>query len=289
MSNKAAWIASQGARLHIDAAPYPSNKLGQVIVKNCAVAINPVDWKIQDSGYFVKEWPTILGCDVAGEVVAVGAGVTHLRPGQRVLGHAVALLTGSTQDAAFQLYTSVPAALVSPIPDALSFEDASVVPLALSTAAAGLYEKNLLALPHPRTTPTPSGDSILVWGASSSVGSCAVQLAVASGLRVVATASRRNFDYVKALGAETVLDYASSTIVDDLVQALQGGKFVGAYDSIGLPESGAAVVQVVGRLGGGMFATVLQVPEDLPKGVEGKNGTLPRPLLSPLEFNLPPS
>ena len=274
MSNQAAWIASTGARIHVDSAPYPINEPGRVIIKNAAVAINPADWKMQDVGVFVKSWPTILGNDVAGEVVEVGDDVTHIKKGQRVLGHTIALGTGNTQDAGFQLYSSVPAVLTAPIPDEMSFEDASVVPLSLSTAAVGLYQKFLLALPHPSTNPKPSGSSILIWGGSSSVGSSVIQLAVASGLRVVSTASKHNFEYVKSLGAETVIDHSSSTVVDDLVKALKGSKFVGAYDCIGLPESIKPVAEAVSQLGGGMIADVLDPPSDLPKGVEGKRGKL---------------
>lgn len=270
MSNNAAWITSKGARLTVDNAPYPTLEPGQVIIKNAAVAINPIDWKMQDFGVFVQSWPAILGCDVAGEVVEVGDGVTNIKKGQRVLGHAISPLTGKAQDAAFQLYSSVPAVLVAPIPDELSFEDASVIPLSLSTAAAGLYEKFLLDLPHPTTSPMPSGSSILIWGGSSSVGSSAIQLAVASGLRVVSTASKRSFAYVKSLGAETVIDHSSSTVVEDLVEALNGSKFVGAYDCIGLPSSVRPVAEVVSKLGGGMIADVLEPPKDLPAGVEGK-------------------
>jgi NADPH:quinone reductase-like Zn-dependent oxidoreductase len=274
MSNQAAWVAAQGARINVDAAPYPTLEPGQVIIKNAAIAINPVDWKMQEAGYFVKSWPVILGCDVAGEVVEVGDGVTHIKKGQRVLGHALSLVTAKNQDAGFQLYSSIPAVLVAPIPDNMSFEDASVIPLSLSTAAAGLYEKSLLALPYPSTSPKPRGSSILIWGGSSSVGSSAIQLAVASGLRVVSTASKRNFEYVKSLGAETVIDHSSPTVVDDLVTALKGSIFVGAYDSIGLPESVKPVAEVVSKLGGGVIADVLAPPSDLPAGVEGKLRTL---------------
>lgn len=54
-------------------------------MKNHAVAVNPVDWKIQDSGAFVKEWPIVVGEDLAGEIVEVGEGVTHLKKGDRVI------------------------------------------------------------------------------------------------------------------------------------------------------------------------------------------------------------
>ena len=62
----------------------PKAEPGRVIIKNKAVAINPVDWKIQDSGYFIKEWPAVLGTDVAGEVVDVGEDVKNFKKGDRV-------------------------------------------------------------------------------------------------------------------------------------------------------------------------------------------------------------
>ncbi len=270
MSNQAAWIASKGARLNVDKSEYPTVEAGQVIIKNAAVAINPVDWKMQDSGYFVKEWPSIFGCDTAGEVVEVGNGVKNVKKGDRVLGHCIAILSGKNPDAGFQHYSSVPAVLVAPIPDSMSFEDASVLPLSVSTAAAGLYEKFLLALPHPSINPKSTGSTVLIWGGSSSVGSSAIQFAVASGLKVVSTASKRNFEYVKSLGAETVLDHTSPSIVEDLVKALKGTKVAGVYDSIGLPESTKPCAEVLSQLGGGMIASVLDPPKDLPSGVEGK-------------------
>ena len=55
-----------------------------MVIKNHAVAVNPVDWKVQDYGAFVKKWPVVLGEDYAGEIVEVGEGVTHLKKGDRV-------------------------------------------------------------------------------------------------------------------------------------------------------------------------------------------------------------
>ena len=61
MSNQAAWIAEKGARLNVDKAPFPKNEPGQIILKTGAVAINPIDWKMQDWGLYVQTWPTIFG------------------------------------------------------------------------------------------------------------------------------------------------------------------------------------------------------------------------------------
>ena len=235
MANQAAWIGAKGARFHVDTASYPTLDPGHIIIKNAALAINPIDWKVQDSGAYVRQWPAILGNDTAGEVVEVGEGIENIKRGQRVLGHCLPLASGKTQEGAFQSYTSVPAVLAAPIPDTMTFEEASVLPLSISTAAAGLYQEHLLRLPLPTENPQPAESSILVWGGSSSVGSSAIQLALASGVSVVSTASCRNFDFVKGLGAESVFDYKSPNIIDHLVKALEGKKVVGIFDSIGPP------------------------------------------------------
>jgi NADPH:quinone reductase-like Zn-dependent oxidoreductase len=160
----------------------------------------------------------------------------------------------------------------------LPYEQAVVLPLAISTAAAGLYQKDFLALPYPNINAKPSGETVLIWGGSSSVGGTAIQLAVSSGLEVISTASKRNLKYVKALGAKHVFDYSSPSVVEDIVSLLKGSKFAGAYDAISSPETLKATTQVVGQLGGGKIATVLAAPaEGLPSGVTAVGGN-PMPL-----------
>ena len=82
--NQAAFLDEKGARLSVRDAPTPKAVSGRVVIKNHAVAVNPVDWKIQDSGFFIQKWPTVLGEDFAGEVVEVGEGVTRFKKGDRV-------------------------------------------------------------------------------------------------------------------------------------------------------------------------------------------------------------
>jgi NADPH:quinone reductase-like Zn-dependent oxidoreductase len=174
----------------------------------------------------------------------------------------------------------VPEITVSPIPDSLAFEQAAVIPLGLSTAAAGLYQKDHLNLPYPKPGSQKStGTSVLVWGASGSVGGNAVQLAVASGVDVVATCSKRNFDYVKDLGATHVVDYHDPSAVDELVKALKTTKFVGAFDSIADEKTYKACGAVIEKLGGGLVTGTLPAPEgvDLGKGVTAKDGNWPTP------------
>ncbi|KAL2012852.1 hypothetical protein VTN00DRAFT_377 [Thermoascus crustaceus] len=88
----------------------------------------------------------------------------------------------------------------------------------------GLFQKDYLGLQHPTVPPEPTGKTLLVWGGSSSVGSNAIQLAVAVGYEVISTASPKNFLYAKKLGASQVLDYHSEMIVDELVEAFKGQK-----------------------------------------------------------------
>lgn len=199
----------------------------------------------------------------------------------------VGLLSGDSGSAAFQLYSKTVSLLVSPIPDSLSFEQAAVLPLAISTAAAGLYQKTHLALPHPSLDPQPTGQTLLVWGGASSVGATAVQLATASGLKVVATASSRNHEFVRSLGAVAVVDYKAGGVVEELVTAIgeAGGTFAGVFDAISEPGSLKLVGAVTDRLGVSPVAVVLPPPGGLTKTIEPKHGEFFSPF-SRVSFSL---
>ncbi|GAA5821132.1 hypothetical protein JCM11491_004549, partial [Sporobolomyces phaffii] len=266
MVNHAAWIKAPKAKLVVDTAPDRHAEQGEVVVKVHAVSVQPVDWKIREYDFFVKSYPFILGTDVAGVVEQVGEGVTHVQVGDRVLGHALGLGTNDARHSAFQEYAVIHGTTIAKIPASVSFEEATVLPLALSTAAAGLYQPGYLELPYPSPNSPPStGKSILVWGGSASVGSAAIQLAKASGLRVVSTASPANHEFVKSLGADVVVDYKDEKVVEKLVAALEGTEFAGVYDAISEKGSIEASAEVAQKVGGKQFiATVLPPPENLP-------------------------
>ncbi|KAK7514512.1 chaperonin 10-like protein [Phyllosticta citriasiana] len=234
--NKAAWIREKhGKPLHVDTALPPAPGPGEVVIKNAAIAVNPVDWKIQDYGFLVEHYPTILGEDVAGIIQDVGPGVARLRKGQRVIGNVHGLDNGNPAQGAFQLLTTAQETYVSPIPESLSFERAAVLPSAISTAASALYSEANLALPFPSLEPKPSGKTIVVLGGASSVGSTAIQLAVASGVTVLATSSKKNFDYVMGLGASKVFDYNDLNVVDKILNSLTTrscAQFMGPVEGI---------------------------------------------------------
>jgi NADPH:quinone reductase-like Zn-dependent oxidoreductase len=85
-TNQAAWLIEAGTPLKIGEAPMPTAGPGEIVVKNAAVAINPLDCHMQDIGVFVQQFPAIFGCDVAGEVYEVGAGTERFKKGDRVIG-----------------------------------------------------------------------------------------------------------------------------------------------------------------------------------------------------------
>ncbi|GAB7351768.1 hypothetical protein MBLNU459_g2344t1 [Dothideomycetes sp. NU459] len=264
--------------LEVRPAPYTVPQKDEIVVRNHAISINPLDWIKQVVGNMMFSWikyPAIIGCDVAGEVVAVGQGVTRFKVGDRVVGHAVGTDTRSNKssEGAFQRYTVLRTNLASPIPDSLSYESACVLPLCLSTAACGLYMKDYLALPHPTTSPKPTGKTLLIWGGSTSVGSNAIQLAIASGFEVITTASPKNFGYVKRLGAVEAFDYSSPTVVSDIIEAFRDRESGGAF-AIGKGSLGACI-EILGAVKGTKFITAASADIDignLPQGMIGMVG-----------------
>ncbi|KAL3459658.1 chaperonin 10-like protein [Aspergillus heterothallicus] len=259
-TNTAAWLNEPKAHpFTISPAPLWKPSATEILIKNHAVAINPVDPSLQRHPWWPLNYPTMLGQDVAGEVVAVGESVTRFKPGDRVVGHADGMTSGRNESNAFQQYTVLATNLASHIPDHVEFESAVVLPLGLSTAACGLFQEDTLNLRYPtepRVQGKGEGETLLVWGGASSVGSNAIQLAVAAGYKVVTTASPKNFEYVKRLGARQVFDYNSPAVVDEIVVALSGKEIVGAIDCIGPPALQATVDVVLRAEGVKIVSTV---------------------------------
>ncbi|KAI2621294.1 GroES-like protein [Hypoxylon sp. NC1633] len=268
-SNKGASIGEPRAHpMTVHDTDYPQVKAGEIIVQVAATAVNPMDWYIQLLGEKLFAWlqyPYIGGSDVAGKVAEVGPNVTRFKVGDRVVGLAAGF---DARAGGFQNYVALEAAVVAPLPDHVSFEDASVLPLGLSTAASGLYQKDYLGLDYPSLNPKPNGKTLLIWAGPSSVGTNAIQLAVASGYEVFTTASPKNFDYCKQLGASRVFDYKSKTITEELLDAFKGKECAGAFAI----QSGSEgiVFEVVSKSQGAKFvACAMQVPE-VPEGLQAK-------------------
>jgi NADPH:quinone reductase-like Zn-dependent oxidoreductase len=174
----------------------PVPKDGEVLIRIRSASVNPLDW------HFLRGTPRLgrivfglgkpknprLGVDVAGQVEAVGKGVTRLKPGDAVFG---------VCKGAFAEYTCASESKLVAKPERISFEQAAGVPIAALTALQGLRD-------HGRIQP---GQKVLVNGAAGGVGTFAVQIAKAFGAEVTGVCSTRNVDLVRSIGADHVIDY----------------------------------------------------------------------------------
>jgi NADPH:quinone reductase-like Zn-dependent oxidoreductase len=272
--NSAAWLTAPHAQLEFADAPYTRPDDDQIVVRAHALAVNPQDWITQVAANLTYRWltyPTVLGSDVAGEVVEVGKDVTRFAVGDRVIGQAVGTDKDSNRasEGAFQRYAVILERLASPIPDSLSYEGASVLPLALSTASCALFQQDYLGLHHPSADPAPTGETVLVWGGSTSAGSNAIQLAVAAGYDVITTASPRNFSFVKELGASEAFDYNSPTVIPDIISAFADRRLAGAiaFGTTAAP----ACVKIVASCEGNRFVAIATPPVSF-DGLASENG-----------------
>ncbi|KAI1807240.1 GroES-like protein [Daldinia bambusicola] len=268
-TNSAAVLTEPKAHpLEVESTPYPTAGDGEIVVKVAATAINPMDWYIQILGEQLFSWlqyPYIGGSDVAGTVVEVGPNVSKFKAGDRVSGLAAGF---DARSGGFQNYVVLEAKIVTSIPDDLEFTEASVFPLGISTAACGLYQKDFLALDYPSVDPKPNGKTLLIWAGASSVGTNAIQLAVASGYEVYTTSSPKNFDYCKGLGASRVFDYNSPTVTQDIIEAFKGKTCAGAY-AIQM-GSDKTVFEVISKVEGNKFVACAMEPTNAPEGVQAK-------------------
>lgn len=175
----------------------PSVGVGEVLVRVRAASANPWDWHFMRGMPYIARtqagWRrpknAVLGGDIAGEVEAVGDGVTRFRPGDEVFGF--------VGHGGFAEYVSVPEDALAVKPAEVSFERAAAVPLAAVTALQGLRDSGGLK----------AGERVLIVGASGGVGTFAVQIAKAMGAHVTGVCSGKNVDLVKSIGADEVIDY----------------------------------------------------------------------------------
>jgi NADPH:quinone reductase-like Zn-dependent oxidoreductase len=160
-----------------------------VRVRVRATSINPIDWKLRSGAARARmpiQFPAILGRDLAGEVADVGRDVTKFKKGMRVMALA---------NATYAEFATVPADILAPIPDKLSFEQAAALPLVLTTGAQ-LVERGVQIQP---------GWTILVTGAIGGVGRTAVHVARRHGAHVIAGVKSSQRDEAAKLGAERVV------------------------------------------------------------------------------------
>lgn len=175
-------------------APDPVASPGEVVVDVHAASVNGADPKVRRGGgnYTLSQFPHILGRDFSGVVSAVGAGVNDLKVGDAVFG---VLDQGNEGTYAEKLV--VKAALVAKKPDTLSYAEAAALGLISLTALTAIED----------TANLKRGETILIQGGAGGVAGFAIELAKHIGATVITTASARNHDYVRKLGADRVIDY----------------------------------------------------------------------------------
>jgi putative PIG3 family NAD(P)H quinone oxidoreductase len=220
--------------------PVPEPAPGEVLIRVTAAGVNRAD-VLQRQGYYDPPpgATDVLGLECSGEIVSVGDGVTDLRPGA----HVCALLTGG----GYAEYVSVPAGQVATAPEGVSLTEAAGLMEVASTVWSNVFM--IGKLQH--------GETLLVHGGGSGIGTFAIQLAKAFGARVVVTVgSAEKAEFCRELGADLVINYREQDFADvmkaadvraDVILDIIGAKYLAANVSV-LATAGRLVV--IGLQGG---------------------------------------
>jgi NADPH:quinone reductase len=180
---------SQPSDLVLVERPRPCLAPGEVLVRNVAIGLNPVDWKVLDGSLVNWQLGKVPGVDGAGTIVAIGDGVDSAKLGQRVAYHQDLARPGS-----FAEYTAISQNVVLRVPDDMDFPTAASFPCPALTAWLALEK-----------VPAKRGKRILIAGAGGSVGQYLIQLASARGFHVTAMAHPRHHARLSTLGAEVLV------------------------------------------------------------------------------------
>lgn len=204
--------------LEILAKPEPGP--GQIRVEVHATSINPLDYQIRRGDYpDLVPLPAIIGHDVSGVVDSIGPGVTAFSPGDEVW-YTPQIFGGAGSYAEFHV---VDAAIVGKKPAALNHLEAASLTLVGGTVWEALVSRACLMV----------GETILIHGGAGGVGHVAIQLARSIGARVLTTARSSNHDFVRAMGADVVIDYEKDDYIDAVAQATDGQGVDVILDTIG--------------------------------------------------------
>ena len=237
-------------KVSIDPVPWPAPRDDEVVLQLHAASLNPVDYKTREGKFppiTAAALPVVLGRDLAGTVVSCGVEVQGLKVGDAMF----AML--ETDHGAFADHVCVRATEMAGVASGVDLDTAAATPLAALTAWQGLFDHGGLA----------RGQTVVIHGAGGGVGHFAVQFAHHAGATVIATVGARDVDFVRGLGATTVVDYRASRFEDvarnvDLVYDLIGG------------DTAARSWSVL-RPGGILVSTVAEPDTALPSAA-GKRG-----------------
>ncbi len=228
-------------QLRYEEVPTAEPGPNEVLVKVAATSLNPVDWKIRSGAMkdlMPVQLPYILGSDVAAEVVKIGAGVSELQPGQRVMGYV---------RQSYAEFLTTPADTLTIVPEGLDMQKAGALPLVLTTGA------QLVEHIHPK-----AGETVLVTGALGSVGRTAVYVATQYEARVIAGVRANQKKEAEQLGADQVVAIDDDGEIQKLPQ----------LDAIADTVNHDVVGKLLPKIkDGGILGSVLGKPKE----AEGRN------------------
>jgi NADPH:quinone reductase-like Zn-dependent oxidoreductase len=223
--------------LKYEDVPRPELKQDEILVHVMAAGVNPVDGLIRSGRYaqfFHTNLPLIPGYDIAGTVEKTGPAVTTFKPGDAVYAY-----IGLEEGGGYAEYAVVTGKEAAPKPKSVSFVEAAAVPVVALTAWQALVD----------TAKLSAGQSVLIHGGSGGVGSFAIQFAKLRGAKVFATASTRNQDFLKQLGADVPIDYTKQKFeevakdVDVVIEAVGKDNLARSY---GVIKKGGILVSLLG-------------------------------------------
>lgn len=227
--------------LKYEDVPEPQPGPGEIRIKIVAAGVNPIDWKIRRGSLGSFPLPMIMGLDVAGTVDMVGQGETSFQPGDEVFAK-VAIGKGG-----YAGYTVAHATEMALKPKSIGFVESAAIPTAGLAAWQSIFDLAGLE----------KGQSILIHGASGGVGTFAVQFAKWKGAYVIGTASEKNLEFLKSIGADEVIDYKHQRFedivnnVDVVLDTVGGDTFERSWGVL--------------KPGGFLVTTVASIPEGEPE------------------------
>lgn len=234
----AAVSLAKGEPFEVQVRSTPKPGPGELLVGVKSIALNPADGIMRDQGLFIPSYPAVIGFDIAGLVLEVGEDVPvdatkenrglYFKPGiTRIAAYSAFFWASCHSDyGAFQERCLVPWQHAVPLPDEnISWNQAATLPVAVEVPLSAWDDMGIPRVWESQRNNRRKAEALLLWGASSSVGTMGVQTARllredrSSFAAVYATASVANHKYVSSLGADRVFDYKDPRVVDTIVSA----------------------------------------------------------------------